>query len=358
MIRKQPAKATRTRWTGGKPRISSALERGLEFLADAQLESGEIAGFLWQPGGLVGDAEFDSSPFPTALALYSLAFVAHPLAPAIRRRGLAFLESEMEGRGLWRYWSSRNPKHRGVPPDLEDTCCASHVLEHHDRELPANQPLILRNRNAQGKFYTWVLPRLSSPFAFRRLLGTVRYLPFLWSRHPLWRSTEAAPDDLDAAVNASVLLYLGDRDETRAAADYLLEIFREERELAADKWYLDPCALYYMVSRPCFHGVRSLAPLRDLIPPRLARVREADGGYGGALNTALAACTKLNLGLAPTSCTNEVQLLLADQVTDGGWGRAPLYYGGPKRARCWGSRELTTALCLEALGRCVIIEER
>lgn len=39
------------------------------------------------------------------------------------------------------------------------------------------------------------------------------------------------------------------------------------------------------------------------------------------------------------------------QMADRSWPRASLYYSGPKKRYAWGSEELTTGFCLEALLR-------
>ena len=44
--------------------------------------------------------------------------------------------------------------------------------------------------------------------------------------------------DLDAGVNANVVLHLGRRRETESAIDHLLDVAR--RGEVADRWYQDP----------------------------------------------------------------------------------------------------------------------
>ncbi len=348
------------------PSVSAAIDRGLELLFERQLDSGELEVRVWRPGASgenKEDSEVDSAPFATAQVIYSLAFIDHHLARTIIERGARFLAARMEGKGLWRYWTRDAEKVRAIPPDLDDTCCSAYALaraaaiapEGRGRSWrpPPNRSILLANRDRGGRFYTWFLPRLSWPPPFAHLAATIRELPFLLSRHPFWRLTEAEPDDVDCGVNANAILYLGEGPRTRGAVEYLIERLGDGSQLSGDKWYLDPCTLCYMASRPYFQGTTSLEPLLRPILERLDQLRRDDGGYGGALDTALAACTRLNFRQPPAKCWKEIAFLLAAQENDGAWARAPFYYGGPKRARCWGSREITTALCLETLARCM-----
>ena len=69
------------------------------------------------------------------------------------------------------------------------------------------------------------------------------------------------------------------------------------------------------------------------------------------MHTALALNTLANMGMDSPLIARGIDHLLATQHADGGWPSAPYYYGGPKQSVSWGSRELTTGLCLEALSR-------
>ena len=70
-----------------------------------------------------------------------------------------------------------------------------------------------------------------------------------------------------------------------------------------------------------------------------------------AMHTALAVNTLVNLGIESPLVGRAIEHLLAAQAEDGGWPSAPYYHGGPQQSVSWGSRALTTGLCLEALAR-------
>jgi hypothetical protein len=94
-----------------------------------------------------------------------------------------------------------------------------------------------------------------------------------------------------------------------------------------------------------------------VVPEILARLRGAAAATGqigeNSLQTALAVNTMLNFGVeaADALIGRALDYLLDTQSADGSWPSAPYYYGGPRKAVSWGSPELTTGLCLEALSR-------
>ncbi|MFB6088629.1 MAG: hypothetical protein ABEK36_02505, partial [Candidatus Aenigmatarchaeota archaeon] len=72
---------------------------------------------------------FDSSPFITTFVLYSIKDVNNNKAHSMTERGINFLLSEQEPKGVWRYWSSWNPKHSKIKPDLDVISTTSFLLE-------------------------------------------------------------------------------------------------------------------------------------------------------------------------------------------------------------------------------------
>ena len=72
------------------------------------------------------------------------------------------------------------------------------------------------------------------------------------------------------------------------------------------------------------------------------------GAGGDDVQTALAVLTLLNLGERGEAVRRGIRTVLAQQESDGGWASGPLYRGS---VFYYGSRALTTSLCLEALGK-------
>ncbi len=264
----------------------------------------------------------DSTPFVTSLVLYCLGFVNGPKANEMTRKAVNFLIEEMEPPGVWRYWTSRT-KQRPTP-DLDDTSCASFVLKKYHPHLD-NIGIILANRNDQGLFCTWI------------------------------KDDHTAKNDVDSVVNANVLLYLGEREETRAVCDYLNHIVLNDQEEGSYWYYLDHLALYYMMSRAYFNGVSSLREARDAVVNKTISRQQKDGSFGNDLNTALAVCALFNFEYNNRAVLDSaIDYILNHQRKDGAWSRVAFYTGpeAPLPHSFWfGSEELTTGFCIEALAR-------
>jgi hypothetical protein len=306
-----------------RAQTKDAIERSVGFLTLAQLPYGEFPSHRFADPLLKTTKQFDSSPFTTCFVLHALRFVSDSNVEPLITNGISFFQEECEEPGIWRYWSTRNA-HR-IDPDLDDTCCISAELKWHrpDLEITSNEQTILANRNKAGLFKTWI------------------------------REPEAV-NDIDSVVNANVLLYLGARSETIEACSFLNRLIIENQENKSYWYYLDNLALYYMLSRAYFNDVRLLErSIGGIVQKTLAR-QEPDGSFGGDMNTGLAVCTLLNCASANKAVEKGIAYLLQAQIADGSW-RPSAFYAGPPPPTShnvwWGSHELTTAFCLEALAR-------
>ena len=334
----------------------NAIGRGLGFLAAGQLESGQFpieCTWHYKPGS---PTAADASPFATAHIVYSLGFLPPDDVQPMLDRALAYLRREMSRAGLWRYWNrdavwDGRRIHSFIPADLDDTASHSWLLRRYGIDFPENRHIFLHNRDAQGRFFTWFVPRVRATadlLYWRAVLGEVTVARLT----VFWRTTEAAYHDVDAVVNANVLLYLGETPETAPVVRWLARIVEEGREAESDKWYRDIFTFHYALSR-CHHaGIGGFAHLREQIRDRLAAEARTDGSIGeGPMHTALALNVLSNMGIEAHFVESAVSYLHATQAEDGSWPSAPYYYGGPKKLVSWGGRELTTGLCLEALAR-------
>jgi hypothetical protein len=59
----------------------------------------------------------------------------------------------------------------------------------------------------------------------------------------------------------------------------------------------------------------------------------------------------LNFNYKCDELKNAVNFLIQNQSENGCWPRWIAYWGGPKKLQGWGSEELTTGFCLEAIAR-------
>jgi hypothetical protein len=228
----------------------------------------------------------------------------------------SFLTEEMRGPGLFQYYTSKNTN--SISFDLDDTACASVALQQSHPLIAGgcNVEYFLENRNDAGLFYTWVG-------------GT------------------AQENDIDSVVNANVVLYLGDRDETRSACRYLIDTIESGREGDSYRYYLNDMTLYYAISRAYAHGTSSLGEAREAIIDKTLQLSKDDGSFGDELVTACAVCSLANLGYAGVTRLRDASRYLEErQSENGSWRRVAMFC---QPGRYYGSEELTTALCLEAL---------
>ena len=316
------SEARRAEFRGGARTSMTALERlappvrrGLRFLHDHQRPSGEFRTYASPSRDMLVTA-FDSAVFVTTFVLYSIARIGSPLVTLMTKKAVSFLTDEMRGPGLFQYYTSKNTHSIGF--DLDDTACASVALQQSHPFVAGggNVEHFLENRNEAGLFYTWV--------------------------------GDAAPEyDIDSVVNANVVFYLGDRDETRGACRYLIDTIESDREGDSYRYYLDDMILYYAVSRAYARGASSLGGAKEAIVEKVLRRSEDDGSFGDELATACAVCSLVDFEYEGIRRLRDAARYLEEhQSADGSWRRIAMFC---QPGRYYGSEELTTALCLEAL---------
>jgi hypothetical protein len=305
--------------------IGRAVEKGIAWLESAQLPSGEIPIEISRSPEMSGHCSRQPAVFPAALAARVLSIT--PSAERVRSRALDFLEREMSPDGLWRHPSTDLPEHYDTPLDLDDTSIASTALAAAGRRFPDNRPLLLAYREPSGLFRTWIVR---------------------WWRYPLrtyrfFRHT-AEMDDVDAVINANVVIYLGVCEETRPAIEHMLAVLRANREMMSTIWYGSRFTVWYFFS----HALHEIAPeAGEMIVPRIENTTPVN-----ALELALATSTLLLWNRVP-----DVGRLIEAQLPSGAWPRAGFYHMGRRRDESqpkppwWGSEALTTVFAVEALTR-------
>ena len=320
-----------------KNKIDVAISNALNFLAQNQLPYGEFRTYLSTDERMANKCIFDSSPFATALILYCVSFLEDPKVKEITQKAVQFLADEGERPGLWRFWSSRNPKNKLCPPDLDTTACVAFVLKKHYSPLlysflfGSNLKIFLNQRNEQGLFHTFLVSNLP--------------------RNPI-----------DSGVNANVLFFLGEREETKPICDYLNNLVLNAQEKGSDNCYSAKIVLYYFISRAYFQGASSLKEIQSVVVQNTLALQQKDGSFGNDLNTALAICTLLNYQHDNRVALDQaIHRMLERQEETGAWSKIPLWRATPEivwggeasdwQEGFWGSEELTTAFSIEALTR-------
>ncbi len=302
-----------------------AIERGVAFLKKNQLPHGEFR-TLASPRQDLDGAKYDQSAFPTTLITYSINFLNSPTAKRVLRKALKFLLREMHVPGFWSYWGVSSP--RQLPIDSDTTSNAQVVLRLNGVAVPENRQRLLANRDEQGRFYTWLLDD-SLKSVGGNFVPADNYL------------------NVNPVINANVLAFLGHSEQTDEATRWVLSWFAPENTDLQFLWYTDRLCLYYAVSRAFYCGVTPFLDARDHIVESIL-LRMSSGESWSALQQAQAACTLLNFCVEPEQLRGLIRSLISRQEACGAWPASAMYDG----AGCfYGSEEMTTAFCLEALSR-------
>jgi hypothetical protein len=330
--------------------LEQAIALGIDFLHATQLPSGTFRIFCSPHPLLEENCKPDYSTFQTAQIPYCLNFTKSKKVEEIVSKAIRFLLSEMQDGGVWRYTCSPNPDY--LPPDVDDTACISFLLKQHGISLPDNTGVLLGNRSSRGLFYTWILPRLTWTTDTSYWRVALRQILKLRQLYWFFRVTECKPNDLDPVINANVLHYLGDRPETRPIIRILIQILEDQAEETCDKYYGSRFTFYYFLSRNQAAGIRAFDSVRDTIVGRIKSHAHPDGVIGKhILHTALAACALMDWNDHSTVLDDAIQAILHARQPGGGWQKFPFYYSSQSKKLAWGSEELTTGFCLEALSR-------
>ena len=279
-----------------RDRARPAVERGLAYL-DAVVEAdGRWPCLRYKDAGLSGPGDPDINPGMAGFGVLALKECEHPLAQAIRSRSRKFLFGAMEHPGLWRYW----PR---IPPDVDDTAICSLAVGARALLLfCSNIDHILSNRDAEGRFLTW-MPGPGMP---------------------------GFTADICPVVNANVISYLGDRPETRAAQQWLETIVEERRETGRSRHYIEPMNIYHALARASCVAAPAFAGLRPTLISRILERRDDRGMFGDVFYSALALSALDMLGAwQPEEMRPTLEQLLEAQRPDGGWPGSVHYVASP-----------------------------
>jgi hypothetical protein len=314
---------------------TDAIAAGLRFLTLSQQPNGSFLSDWYRVAGdEVVDVRPENSFFQTAFIGSVLMGVAG--AQEIVRGVTRFADERREAGSVWRYLLTEHPGSPQMAPDVDDTALAAMLLREAGRPVREANAAILSNRDGKGRFYTWITVLGSgwrSPVRVRILIDRRSQLRDVVAG---FKNDNQRVRDLDAGVNANVVLYLGRCRGTERAVDFLIDV--ATRGVIADRWYQDPFMLWYLISRALRrHEINAGAVLlqhlnssRPTSPMQLAQATSIALDWGQAVPE------------------EWISGLLRSQSTHGGWERIPVYSVKDER---WGSEATTTALCVEALAR-------
>ncbi len=343
--------------------ITTAIEKGLSYLAQSQRATGEFATYTSPRLDMTGGKERPQSVYVTTFVIHALSHLPpSPIGQQIQGQAGEFLIRQQEENGSWHYDGRFEP--RTIPQDLDDTSCAVAALLQLGRRPDFSYYALLWQNEAApgGPHYTWIGVNHSAD-------------------HPL-------AQEVDVLINANILFCGSLLDiSLPGTASYLKQVIREEAYQARTKYFsVSPHFTIYTLGRAYRDGAANI--LSPAMPPMIAYILTKlppPQAQPPAFHLACLATTLLNLeGCAPdfrksgqtwgdsggipppppelTQILGRAHLeaplslvspyltaLLDQQQGDGHWPAWAVYltYG-----RLYdGAPALTTALALEGLGK-------
>lgn len=330
--------------------LQAAIEKGTDYLFEHQYPNGEFCAYSAPDEKMQEWCYPEANVFCTSVIASCLLKLKEDdkISKVLIEAG-TFLRFQMMRGGLWNFFTKFHVTFKFTPADVDTTVYTSALLKALGIDFPDNKYLLHNNMNKHGLFYTWIVWRLGTANSVSRLKILGREFKRPIKSLLFWLQFEAKRDDIDAVVNANALFYLGLTKKTESIITYLVDILKNANEEASDKWYKNPIVFYYAVSRN-YPSIKELKPIKPIIIKRLMKKLNEDGSFGKShLDNALVLVTLLNLGYSGSNLEMGIETLIRTQSKSGHWDRALLFYSGPKKVVGWGSEEITTAFCLEAL---------
>ena len=328
--------------------IDNSIEKGIDYLHEHQYPNGEFCCYYAPDDKMQEWCVPDSTVFPASIiASCLLKLKHHPKVNEILKLTANFLRYQMMTGGVWNFFTKWNPLFKYSPADSDDTAISSIVLNSLGIEFPDNKTILTHSRNSKGLFYTWLVVRPSTNLRFLKIMA--RELKRPWKTILFWLKHEVNRGDVDAVVNSNVLYYLGLNDSTKPIINYLLDVIKNNEEELSDNWYKNSILFYYFLSRN-YVTIKDLEPAKETILRRLTKLKNLDGSFGKSVfDNALAISTFINFNIKNMEVEQAVHALIKSQSASGNWKRHIFFYAGPSKEVGWGSEEVITAHCIEAL---------
>jgi hypothetical protein len=333
--------------------IEQAIDRGIDYLCRHQYPNGEFCCYTASDLRMQKACEPDSAVVPAAIIASSLLGLAgRPKVDALLMRTVPFFQYQMMHGGICNYYTLSNPLFKLNPPDIDSTAYVGSLFDAWGVEYPreSTRTMMLINQRNKGGLYTWFILRPRP--TVNRIVWRIglRGLKSPLASIRFWLNREYKRNDVGGVVNANILYYLGVTERTQSILDYLMQIITKGKETHCDSWYRSPINFYYALGRNYHKGVRQLEAVRSIVLERLMNHQQPDGSFGESLlETAQALSALIYWRGHPSAAERAVRVLLNHQGRYGEWLRAILFYRGPGKTVGWGSEEITTGFCLEAL---------
>ncbi|NDC76580.1 MAG: hypothetical protein EBZ67_01660 [Chitinophagia bacterium] len=281
---------------------------------------------------------------------------AYEDAERILRKITGYIWANRLPGSLWKNNRCPDGMTRSMPVDIQSTAMALSFLRERGESVKVPRGTLFSNRDRQGLFHTFLMFR-------RGVKPSLGYWRAVWSlacHRAVMSLFGKAPgilrDDVSVPMNAYMLQLLGECPATEPIVEALKRMISEGTEGDRYGWYRDAFTVYRHISTACRMGVEGLEELRDTIVDRVFASYRPDGSFNGEVtDTARAICILLDFGVEDSRILRSALWLLSKQNEDGSWDRRAAYFDAGKSDTVvsFGSEDIVTALCLEAVCRSI-----
>jgi squalene cyclase len=214
-----------------------------------------------------------------------------------------------------------------ISPDVDDTSVAWAALQRFGVSIPpAALEIVRASRDEKGLFTTWIGPPAE------------------------WVGIDSR--DIDTVVNLNALLLFGlARQNIDIACQHVLDQINNNAFRRGTIYYSSPLMFAHAFSRA--YGEGGVSCLQNAVPKirdAVLSLQNKDGSWGNDLETAFGTLALLNLGYHGEALERAIKIILERQSAEGGWALAPAYRGAVAPLN-YGSRSVTTAVCIEVLAK-------
>ena len=319
--------------------LKEAIRICTETIKEAQRDDGGFLHSSWPAESYEDILPGGTTTFFTANILNCLN-VTIPMADfdsviRIRKRAARFLSAQKSGYGSFNYWANGSPEKKTMPypDDLDDTSVALAALHGFD------------GKDIDGGMVANIIKLLTAVEAAPG--GPYR----TWLIKPEGHGAESAWQDIDLVVNSNIAYLLSRYGISLKNIDIFIEDRIQSGSLFSP-YYPGVMQVIYFISR-CYHGSDRLR-LRDVVLSEENYAKHEI--WKNLLETAMAISSLLAMGF-PDQLSYKTQRYFLEQISMRQFGpfgfcMDPVHEGKSCLA---GSRSLTAAFCLEALGRLATI---
>jgi hypothetical protein len=304
--------------------LSKAEEKGIQFLKNRQLHSGEFATTYSFNKQMIPSFGINSN-FITTFVVHSLEFSAQRNGTfEMREKAIDFLEKNKNDKNYWNFYAPNAIilLFGNVPDDLDCTASAAAEISEKNNQITSNFD---KFKSRSGTYYTWT--------------EKINYY---------------GGNDIDCVVNTNILFYYSIiRKEDQNLCSYLNNIIKTKNYQKCTNYYTTSFAFTYAITRAFADANAScikenLSYVKDFLLKS-----QKEGSWGNDLDNALATASLINIGFKGEELDLAMSKILARQNFYGAWDNAGFFRGHCFGDYCiyFGSEELTTAISLETIAK-------